>query len=45
MNEKISVFVICAQVIIYLLLYNFCNCTFKSYQNVRNVYSMCHEII
>ena len=45
MNEKISVFVICVQVIIYLLLYNFCNCTFKSYQNVRRVYSMCHEII
>ena len=29
MNVKISVFVICAEVIIYLLLYNLCNCTFN----------------
>ena len=29
MNAKISVFVICVQAIIYLLLYNLHDCTFK----------------
>ena len=29
MNAKISVFVICIEVIIYLLLYNLLDCTFK----------------
>ena len=30
MNAKISVFVICVEVIIYLLLYNLHDCTFKN---------------
>ena len=30
MNAKITVFVICAETIIYLLLYNFHDCTFKN---------------
>ena len=34
MNVKMSVFVICVKVIIYLLLYNFHDCTFKSRKNV-----------
>ena len=29
MNKKISVFVICVKAIIYLLLYNLHDCTFK----------------
>ena len=29
MNEKISVFIICAKAIVYLLLYNLHGCTFK----------------
>ena len=32
MNEKISVYVICAGAIIYLLLYNLHDCTFKFLQ-------------
>ena len=31
MNAKISVFVICAEVMIYLLLYNLHDCTFKRF--------------
>ena len=31
MNAKISVFVICVEAIIYLLLYNLHDCTFNSY--------------
>ena len=31
MNVKISVFVICVEAIIYLLLYNLHDCTFKSH--------------
>ena len=30
MNAKISVFVICVEAIIYLLLYNLRDCTFKT---------------
>ena len=33
MNAKISVFVICVETIIYLLLYNLHNFTFKQYLN------------
>ena len=32
MNAKISVFVICVEAIIYLLLYNLHNCTFKLFK-------------
>ena len=35
MNAKISVFVICVEVIIYLLLYNFPDCTFKGGLSAR----------
>ena len=35
MNAKISVFVICVEAMIYLLLYNFHDCTFK--QNLKSV--------
>ena len=31
MNVKISLFIICVEVIIYLLLYNLHDCTFKSH--------------
>ena len=34
MNAKISVLVICIEVIIYLLLYNMQDCTFKSKINI-----------
>ena len=34
MNAKIPVFIICVEAIIYLLLYNLHDCTFK--QNVNN---------
>ena len=33
MNAKISVFVICVEAIIHLLLYDWHDCTFKSYGN------------
>ena len=33
MNVKISVFVTCAKAIIYLLLYNLHDCTFKDFFN------------
>ena len=33
MNAKISVFVICVEAIIYLLLYNLHDCTFKGGMN------------
>ena len=35
MNAKISVFVICVEAIIYLLLYNLHGCTFKQMNNRR----------
>ena len=35
MYAKISVFVICAEAIIYLLLYNLHECTFKSVCNIN----------
>ena len=34
MNAKISVFVICVKAIIYLLLYNLHDCTFKVEEEV-----------
>ena len=33
MNAKILMFFICVESIIYLLLYNLHDCTFKQYQN------------
>ena len=35
MNAKISVFVICVEAIIYLLLYNLHECTFKYAEHLR----------
>ena len=35
MNAKISVFVICVEAIIYLLLYNLHECTFKYSEHLR----------
>ena len=37
MNAKISVFVICVEAIIYLLLYDFHECTFKHITDLGNV--------
>ena len=37
MNAKISVFVICVEVIIYVLLYNLDNCTFKMELILRSI--------
>ena len=36
MNAKISVFFICVEVIIYLLLHNLHDCTFKALLDNRN---------
>ena len=37
MNAKISAFVICGETIIYLLLYNLHDCTFKVLQNCKKL--------
>ena len=51
MNAKISVFIICAEAIIYLLLYNLHDCTFKDksftihHQNIQSLANEIHKAI
>ena len=46
MNVKISVFVICVEAIIYLLLYNLHECTFNSWHhNYETSMKMCWETV
>ena len=40
MNAKISVFVICIEAIIYLLLYNLHDCTFKRQRKILDAREM-----
>ena len=45
MNAKISVFVICVEAIIYLLLYNLYGCTFKLYQRAYFIYKLLRLVL
>ena len=43
MNAKISMFVICLEEIMYLLLYNLHECTFKTFSPfLENSFHICH---
>ena len=43
MNAKVSVFAICVEAIIYLLLYNLHDCTFKYSEHLREENSKIHN--
>ena len=45
MNAKISVFVICVETIIDLLLYNLHDCTFKAKNSEIKDYTLCYSNI